>query len=267
MKPFVSFCNIIFLSLFFFLVSVLFGTLKSNGINKINSGISVPLELELLSSAINSRYTEYNPFIVGNQIFFQSNRPDGIGVYGDFDIWYAFIGNSTKNILNLGSPINTNDFQGAFAIRLISESYWEIYFTGYTQNKETNIQSADIFYAKKINNIWQQPIPLEVINSDFQDRMPSISSDGKILYFSSNRPGGYGEDDIWASYYNANERHWSYPKNLGKIINTKYSEITPHIHKNNTVLYFSSNQINGYGDYDIYFAEKLEGTVNAFEKS
>ncbi|HRP70657.1 MAG TPA: hypothetical protein PLY93_14115 [Turneriella sp.] len=97
-------------------------------------------------------------------------------------------------------------------------------------------------------------MPVEELNTNYQDRMPSIAADGKFLFFSSDRPGGQGGDDIWVSQYDDTNKKWGAPQNL-KGINTAASEITPSIHSDGITLYYSSNKKGGVGGYDIYFTQ------------
>jgi outer membrane protein OmpA-like peptidoglycan-associated protein/tetratricopeptide (TPR) repeat protein len=82
---------------------------------------------------------------------------------------------------------------------------------------------------------------------------PSLSDDGKVLYFSSNMPDGYGGSDIYKSLFN--EGKWSKPVNLGATINTAGNELFPYIDMSN-VLYFSSNGHPGLGGLDLFKFEK-----------
>lgn len=72
--------------------------------------------------------------------------------------------------------------------------------------------------------------------------MPAISPDGNFLIFSSDRPGGYGDFDLWISVRNPKNGSWSQPKNLGSPLNSSESEILPFIHQDGEQLYFSSNR-------------------------
>ena len=88
-------------------------------------------------------------------------------------------------------------------------------------------------------------------SNEYSRAHPSISHNGKTLYFVSDMPGGFGGLDIYMSNYENGQ--WSEPKNLGNEINTEADEIFPFIKKNN-VLYFSSNGKKGLGGFDIYYA-------------
>ncbi|MBK9799966.1 MAG: OmpA family protein [Bacteroidetes bacterium] len=91
------------------------------------------------------------------------------------------------------------------------------------------------------------------INSKYWDSQPSLSSDGNTLYFVSNRPGGKGEKDIWASSL-TKDGYWGTPVNLGDSINTAYSDMSPFIHPDNKTLYFASEGQPGMGRHDIFYA-------------
>jgi len=136
----------------------------------------------------------------------------------------------------------------------VSSAYHEesktLYFTVYDDNNET----ADIYMCKKINDHWADPEKLPAtINSKSWDGHPSISKNGKILYFSSNRPGGQGGKDIYFSIRQDNGS-WSEAKNIGFQINTRYDEITPCIDSTGTKIYFSSNGHMGLGGFDIFYS-------------
>jgi len=99
-------------------------------------------------------------------------------------------------------------------------------------------------------------VPLSV-NGDFSNAHPSLSKDGKTLYFASNRLGGQGGTDIYVSTLNANGI-WSDPQNLGDVVNTSFDEKFPFIGDDGT-LYFASNAPNGLGGLDIYRTNFVDG--------
>jgi len=89
------------------------------------------------------------------------------------------------------------------------------------------------------------------INTKYIETSPMLSADGSTLYFVSDRPGGCGGKDIWASERLSNNR-WSAPYNLGKTINTSDNEESPFLMSDGATLYFSSKGHNGLGGYDIF---------------
>jgi len=115
--------------------------------------------------------------------------------------------------------------------------------------------SCDLYISKKSGDKWSVPVNLGPnVNSSAWDSQPSLSADGRVLYFVSNRPHGIGQRDLWVSYLDDNEE-WGKPENLGPLVNTKGDEVSPFIHPNNSTLFFSSNGRKGFGGFDIYFSK------------
>lgn len=120
--------------------------------------------------------------------------------------------------------------------------------------------SCDLFQSEKIGEEWTEPENLGPnVNTAAWESQPSLSADGRTLYFVSERHGGYGRRDIWVSHLDENGQ-WTRATNAGKPINTEYDEISPFVHVNNRTLYFASNGLPGYGGYDIFYVEKSSGT-------
>jgi outer membrane protein OmpA-like peptidoglycan-associated protein len=103
---------------------------------------------------------------------------------------------------------------------------------------------------------WSAPDNLgRNFNTEFWESAPSLSPDKRDLYFTSNRPGGYGGNDIYVCHREENGR-WSAPENLGPSINTRGDESAPFIHADNQTLYFTSNSLPGYGGDDLFVVRK-----------
>ena len=218
-----------------------------------------------LGSNINSTFTEYTPFITPDEkyLFFESDRPGGVGDTGSFDLWYSTNNTPDRKIpsfslpANIGDPVNSPGFDGLPSLRKNSDDTYEMYFTSYAGGDRSGPLESNIYYTRQTGKTWSKPVAVAGINSDFHDRMPSISPDGKFLFFSSDRPGGYGKDDIWMSEYDSVNRKWKEPVNAGETVNTAGSEISPSIHVDGITLYFSSNRKGGIGSYDIYVTQRL----------
>ncbi len=217
--------------------------------------------------AINTSHVEYTPFITPDErfLFFESNRPGGVGETGDFDIWFSL--NSAPEgappnfgvPVNPGKPLNSASFDGLPSLRLLPDGLYEIYFTSFAGETRPGPSETNIYYSRqKPGGGWEVPVPVMEINTDFHDRMPSISPDGNFLFFSSNRPGGFGKDDIWVSEYDHVTKKWGKPVNLGANINTAASEVSPSIHSDGITFYFSSDRRGGVGGYDIYFSQIIQ---------
>jgi outer membrane protein OmpA-like peptidoglycan-associated protein/tetratricopeptide (TPR) repeat protein len=138
----------------------------------------------------------------------------------------------------------------------------ELYFTRTVtgkKDKQSNkvLNTLQIFYSiKDSTNKWSKPINAFAFNStDYSIGQPSISKDGKTIYFMSDMPGGFGATDI---YYcrKQNDGTWSLPINAGNEINTFGHELFPYISDNGT-LYFSSDAHPGMGQLDIFSSELI----------
>jgi hypothetical protein len=98
----------------------------------------------------------------------------------------------------------------------------------------------------------------EVINSKFNEQAGALSKNEDTLYFCSNRPGGFGGQDLYMSV-KLPDNTWGKPKNLGDKINTKYNETYPFISEDGNEFRFSSDRPESMGGYDIFKASKSEG--------
>jgi len=114
--------------------------------------------------------------------------------------------------------------------------------------------NSDIYYSKFENNRWTLMQPLnDNINSSRLESHASVSTDGKTLFFSSNRRGGEGNLDIYKSVRD-NSGEWGEVINLGPIINTSSNEDIPFLSEDGEKLFFSSEGHNNMGGYDIFFS-------------
>ena len=115
--------------------------------------------------------------------------------------------------------------------------------------------SCDLYITRKTGNQWSSPQNLGAgVNSRAWESQPSLSADGRTLYFVSDRAGGVGRMDIYVSHLN-DSSVWSAAENVGPEINTPRDEVSPFIHVNGQTLYFASNGRPGFGGYDLYFSE------------
>ncbi len=230
-------------------------------------------DIHNLGAGINTPDSEYTPFITPDErfLFFQSNREGAYGPEGDFDLWYSMNKNAGKaaeplfeNSANVGLPINSESLDGHPSLRKLPTGEYEMYFASFASAARPGPQLTNIYYTVWRGGKWTQPQPVAELNSEYHDRMPSVSQDGRFLFFSSDRPGGRGGDDIWFSEFDSTTGKWSAPQNAGNI-NTPASEVTPAIHSDGITLYFSSDRAGGVGGYDIYFTQSVARLENPDE--
>ena len=201
-----------------------------------------------------SNYTfQYSPFINSslNRIYFTGR--EGMNLFDDEDIFYVEKDKYDNwEIPNkLSSKINTQNNEGS--ISFSSNSKFMVY-TSCELNFKKN--SCDLFYSEMIDGIWTMPKKMDQnINSKYWDSQPNLSSNGNILFFVSNRPGGKGGRDIWYSI--RTNDGWSLAKNLSGEVNTEFDDIAPFISENMLDFYFSSNRTNSFGGFDIYRASNF----------
>lgn len=151
----------------------------------------------------------------------------------------------------LSKNINTPNYnEGA---QSITQDGQNLFFTGC--DRPTSLGKCDIYISKRNGDDWDEPYNLGApVNTRAWESQPSISSDGRTLYFVSNRKGGYGGYDIWKS--TLTDKGWSEPENLGPKVNTPYDEQSPFIHPDDNTLYFSSNGWPGMGNMDIFVSRR-----------
>jgi outer membrane protein OmpA-like peptidoglycan-associated protein len=206
-----------------------------------------------MGSSINSKDQEYSPaFAINEKTIYITKRMGNLSDNRpNEDLYFAELNDeSWDKVKDIGPPINTIENEGAFSI---SSDGNYIFFTSCSRNGGKG--QCDIWLTSKKNNRWDEPKNLQSpINTKYWESQPSISSDGRMLYFSSDRPGGYGGTDIWVSEFSISG--WSAPKNLGPTVNTNKDEQFPFIHSDNRTLYFSSNGHPGLGKSDLYLTRK-----------
>jgi outer membrane protein OmpA-like peptidoglycan-associated protein/tetratricopeptide (TPR) repeat protein len=199
--------------------------------------------------AVNSPLSEYFPSLTIDQKQIIVTRKVRGGMDEDF---YA---SSKKDsawdtALPLSGQINTSMKEGAQQIS--QDGKWLVY-TGQYPDGYGNF---DIYISILTPEGWSAKMNAgPKVNTQYWESAPCLSADKSELYFSSNRPGGYGGIDLYVSRMMANGK-WSEAMNLGPIINTAGDETGPFMHADNQTLYFTSNGHPGYGGEDIYLAKR-----------
>jgi outer membrane protein OmpA-like peptidoglycan-associated protein/cytochrome c-type biogenesis protein CcmH/NrfG len=217
----------------------------------------VPFQPENLGRGVNSRHAEYSPALTidGNTLVFTRRRPsDAARTIGpeteDFYISHREGGN-WGTAANLGPPINTSANEGA---QSVSADGRELFFTAC--GRPGGVGSCDLYHSRLVDGQWGEPVNLGIpVNSEAWDSHPSISADGKTLYFSSGRQGSIGSMDIWKTEWEAGHG-WGEPVNMGPVINTVGREMSPFIHPDGQTLYFASDGHMGMGGLDLFFSRR-----------
>ena len=221
--------------------------------------------------SLNSNYTsEIFAFPYGDGMIYSSDRRTHIWVSRVdttnnplFHLFYVSEKDSNKwtipQLLSKNLPINAH--QGPFTI---SANGQEMYFSA---NDETGQR---IYSARKLDNEWCNIQPFAYSRPNYTTTHPSLSRDGRRLFFASDMPGGFGGFDIYVCEWT--NGGWGSPKNLGPEINTPVNELYPFI-QGNGELFFSSSGHGSMGGLDIFsahetgdgwgFVRRMEEPVNS----
>jgi peptidoglycan-associated lipoprotein len=156
---------------------------------------------------------------------------------------------STPTLLPPSIATDVNEGRG-----WVSKKGDMIFFTRCPEEKGMENKCA-LFMAKKQGSTWGEPTRLPFSNDTITFAHPTLSSDGKVLYFASNLSGGYGKLDIWSCSYDVKTNSWGQPKNAGPTVNTEGMEVYPAVTDDGKKLYFSSDYHPGLGGLDIFIAE------------
>ena len=123
------------------------------------------------------------------------------------------------------------------------------------------IGNCDLYISRRTGNNWSVPVNLGLnVNSTEWDSQPSLSADGRTLYFTSTRRGGQGQEDIYMTTLKP-DGTWSPAQNLGTPVNTVGKDMAPFIHASGTTLYYVTDGLVGMGGLDVFRCEK-SGTSN-----
>ena len=206
----------------------------------------VPFEPKLMSDSVNTpQYSEYLPTVTADgetmiftrlfarqEDFFQTKKINGV--------WQKAVPLD---------ELNTDNSEGA---QVVSADGNLLLFAA--KDRPDGLGSFDIYFSKKIKDKWSVAKPFAAINTPYWESQPSISADGRTIYFASTRPKGAGGIDIW--YIQSENGKWSEARNLGTPINTRWDDQTPFIHADNATLFFTSEGHAGMGGKDLFLARR-----------
>ncbi|TAF33431.1 MAG: hypothetical protein EAZ67_06610 [Cytophagales bacterium] len=217
-------------------------------------GMKKPLEIkpQLLPETVNAFPLQYYPNVSADeQMLFFTMMADPRG-HEDLVLSRKLNGQWQKpEIIN---ELVTLGNEGTCAIS--ADGKCLIFTVCSNMDGRLTIGSCDLFISYFRGGCWTNPVNMGInVNSREWDSQPTLSADGRTLYFVSARGGGYGKSDIWMSKKNENDE-WLAATNLGAVINTSEDDVSPFIHSNGQSLFFSSDGHVGYGNQDIFRSDK-----------
>jgi peptidoglycan-associated lipoprotein len=222
-----------------------------------------PLRYKIENMPFNSKERDYSPSYSDKKyqtLIFTSNREGALGAQdvvvgtNHSDIYETKLDPknskwSTPVLLPPAVSSPVNEGQG-----WVSKKGDLIFFTRCPEEKNKQ-NKCGIYMAKKQGSTWGEAVLLPFCSDSVTFRHPSLTADGKLLYFASSASSGYGGLDIWSCTYDAKANLWGQPKNVGPAVNTEGNEMYPTISDDGKKLYFSSDYHPGMGGLDIFVAE------------
>jgi flagellar motor protein MotB len=222
----------------------------------------VPFNPVSLGDSVNTTNDEYWPSLTADGqtlMFTRQMRAGGTYSRNQEDFYYSTLRSGNWSMArNAGAPLNTPQNEGA---QSISSDGNYMFFTAC--DRAGGKGKCDIYFSGFDGSGWSLPVNIgPPVNTSYWESQPSISSNGNLLFFASNRPGGLGGMDLWYSVRSPGGK-WSIPKNPGPVINTAGDEMSPFIHFDGKTLYFSSSGHPGMGGFDLYLSRmSLDSTFS-----
>ena len=213
------------------------------------AGINKPLIINPLElpKTVNKFDSQYFPVLTADRetMIFTGNQNLEENLYQ-----VTFKDSAWTEPVSISDKINTKENEGTATISADGRT---LVFTSCGGKK--SVGSCDLYISYKQGDLWTSPQNLGInINSPEWDSQPSLSADGRTLYFVSDRKGSLGQRDIWVSKLDSTNI-WGKATNLGTPVNTPEDDLSPFIHANGKTLFFASEGHVGMGGLDLYFTE------------
>jgi OOP family OmpA-OmpF porin len=208
----------------------------------------------LMAPPINGAFAQSHPVLTADRKTMYYTTLTGLSRQDQEDIVVSTFKNGAwTEPVSISPNINTLANEGTCSVSMDGNS---LVFVGC--GKPDGLGSCDIYISNKINGTWSKPVNLgPAVNSSTWDSHPSLSADGRTLYFVSARKGGFGKEDIYVSHLD-DQGIWQPAINAGPAINTIGTEFSPFIHADGTTLYFSSNGLPGMGGLDLFYSTGVD---------
>ena len=221
---------------------------------------------------INTAASDFGGVTKNGKLYITSARNDSRKTYGwneepFLDIYEYTVANdgSFQGETLMGDKINTKYHEGLVAFSpdgnimyFTRESFYEEL---YVKDNETRLKKGvlHLFKSSNLSDGWDDASPLHFNSETYSVKNPSVSADGKTLYFASDMPGGYGNFDIYKAAIN-DDGTVGEPKNLGQKVNTEGQEMFPYVSEDGS-LYFSSDGHLGLGGLDVFYTKEIDGKL------
>lgn len=221
-------------------------------------------DLEAVRALYDDKKISYGSAVIDEKLVYASTEKERKSFVNTRDAWDGLTFLSlyevplTPSGQANGKPVPLKELQGRYheSSPVFTADGNTVYFTrsNFTSQSKNSDQNLKIYRAVRMEDeTWGEPEELSINSDSYSTAHPALSPDEKTLYFASDRPGGFGETDLYAAPIHA-DGSLGNPKNLGDKINTKGKETFPFISKENE-LYFSSDGHFGLGGLDVFYIE------------
>jgi outer membrane protein OmpA-like peptidoglycan-associated protein/tetratricopeptide (TPR) repeat protein len=213
------------------------------------------VKIKNMGDMINSEFSEHSPVISANDsvLIYTARRPECLGAkpeayFYDEDIYVATkVDGEWTTGVNIGKPVNAVGHDATISLTADGQTMY-IY-----RHKKAGGLYVTKFDEEKQN--WREPESVDrPLNSKFYEASICQSADSSLMFFTSDRPGGFGGRDIYMVKKEGKSK-WAEPINLGSSINTAFDEDAPYFHPDGKTLYYSSNGPGSIGGFDIFVTE------------
>ncbi len=217
------------------------------------------VQVRNLGPAINSAAAEYVPLIWPDEsrLYFTSRRPHTTGNSRDphlhdyfEDVYVAYRRPNGQWTLPESAGPMINTIRHDACVSLSADGRQMLLYRSEQVGRQADF-AEDLYLTRWEGGHWQRPQRLDIVGPGHYEPSAVFSADGRTLVFASDRPGGYGQTDLYAVRQLPNGR-WARPYNLGPAINTSFHEDAPFLSTDGQTLYFSSRGHPGMGGYDIF---------------
>ncbi len=243
---------------FFLLLFFLFFITLTFGQKITSAGTDSSEYLKLIPFPFNSEFPEFAPVLSwdGNELFFaKSNAPGNLGLANHTNIWQAKRQKdlSWNSPVNVGRPLNSEAHNFPLYLSPLGQKIYlsRVQATG----------THEILTTTAKGRTWRNPNPLDIpwlTDGSFitlEIKALHLSYDERVLLLLADTQQGCGRLDIYASLKDL-KGHWSYPFNLGPVINSELNECSVFLASDNQTLYFASNGHGGEGGYDLFLSRR-----------
>lgn len=226
---------------------------------EMNSG---RYDLQVLDGIYDEKKISYGHTVIDGKLVYASTKKDHPSFFNRRSGWDGLTFQDLYEVQldedqtqTTGKPQKIDDLRNKFhsASAVFTKDGNTVYFTGsnLTPEIKRNDENLKIYRAEKSNGKWQEPEELNFNSDLYSSAHPTLSADETKLYFASDRPGGFGQSDLYVATINS-DGSIGEPINLGPKINTPGKETFPFVSAKDE-LYFSSDGHYGLGGMDVFY--------------